>query len=127
MAGRRLSAVVVAATYSVTHYVLVAGDLFKDFRQITISLPLLILFRVCLIFSIIIVIGHILPAFIRFNIRVSAALLKLINWMGRAADGGLELCRHGAIVTAENLIGWLHSLDAGGEATALKDAPTPPE
>lgn len=121
MASRGLGAVLGAAAYSVIHYVVVAGDLLRDFGKGPVAIPILMLFHFCLILSVGVVLLHVLPKFLHLNIFVSNALLNLLNWIAQVVDGGLELCRRVAITSAENFARWLRSSGAGGEAAPPRD------
>ena len=109
MATRQAGTALVAATYSVAHYVVVAGDVVKKLGLGSPPYPVEVFEQACFCCSVFFLVGYILPKLLALNISASLALLGLLKWMGEVANLGIDQCRQIAIFAVESLAIWLRS------------------
>ena|ERR1700761_4672886 len=111
MATRQAGAALAAAVYSSMHYIVVTGEVLKGFGWQSPPYPVRAVFEICFLSSILFLLHYLLPKLLRFNIFISAMLLKFLSWLDEAANWGAEHCRQLAIEAAESVVGWLRSAD----------------
>ena len=111
MEKRQIGALIFAGMYSVVHYLVVAGELFKGVGLGVPPEPLATIFNISFWCSLAILAVILTPKLLRLIICICASLLRVFSFIAKLADQAGDHCRVVMIMGAEALLRGLRSLD----------------
>ena len=121
MANRQIGTAAAAAVYGTAHYVVVAGEIAKSAGWGNLPVPMLKVFELCFLCSVVIILGFLVPKILRLNIAISDGLLVGLTWCNDLANRSLDGMRRAMILAAERTASWLRKRDGNGGPRGADD------